>query len=464
MKKRYLLNLFAAAAVLFSTAFVFGQEAKDWDNLPLLLKNINPPVFSKTVYNITKYGAKGNGKFDCTQAIKKAIETCSKKGGGVVLVPKGKFLTGAIYLKSKVNLHLEKNATLVFTKDKSKYLPVVLTRFEGVECMNYSPFIYALNESDIAITGEGTLDGQGDNNNWWNWAGKKEYGTKEGDPTQKPDRKVLIEMGENNTPVEKRVFGDGHFLRPNFVQPYKCKNILIEGVTFKNSPMWFLNPVLSQNITVKKVTVEGLGPNNDGCDPESSKDILIEDCYFDTGDDCIAIKSGRNNDGRRINVPCENIVIRGCTMKEGHGGVVIGSEISGGVKNVFAYNCTMDSPNLERALRFKTNSIRGGLIENIYFKDVKVGQVSEAVVKVDFYYEEGDKGEFTPIMRNIKVENVTCEKSKYGIWIKAYERSPLQGLELKNCNFKNAAEPNVIECVKDLKLEKVFINGKEISR
>lgn len=462
MKRRLLINL--VAAFMFLSAGVKCQAIDGWDNLPHIVKNINKPVFKDASYDITKYGAKGDGIFDCTEAIKKAIEDCNKNGGGKVIVPEGKFLTGAIYLKSNVNLFVSKNALLAFTKDKSKYLPVVLTRFEGVECMNYSPFIYAYNEANIAITGEGTIDGQGDTTNWWNWAGKKEYGSKDDGKNQKADRKALIEMGETNVPVEKRIFGEGHYLRTNFVQPYKCKNILIEGVTFKNSPMWFLNPVLSQNIIVKKVTVEGLGPNNDGCDPESSKDILIEDCFFNTGDDCIAIKSGRNNDGRRINVPCENIVIRGCTMKEGHGGVVIGSEISGGVKNVFAYNCNMDSPNLERALRFKTNSIRGGVIENIYFKDVKVGQVSEAVVKVDYYYEEGDKGAFTPVMKNIKVENVTCEKSKFGVWIKAYERSPLQGLELKNCCFKNVEQPNVIECVKDLNFENVYINGIEVTK
>lgn len=448
---------FVLLVVLFSTSCnLVGRTGPGWDDLPSVLKNIAPPVFKNVDYNITKYGAKGDGVFDCTNAIKAAIIDCNKNGGGRVVIPEGKFLTGAVYLKSNVNLHVTKKAELIFTKDKSKYLPVVLTRFEGVECMNYSPFIYAYEEKNIAITGEGLLNGQGDSTNWWNWKGSKST------PNQAAARKVLIDMGETNVPVEKRIFGEGSYLRPNFVQPYKCSNILIEGVTFKDSPMWFLNPVLSDNITVKRVTVQGVGPNNDGCDPESSKNILIDNCFFNTGDDCIAIKSGRNNDGRRINVPCENLVIRNCTMKEGHGGVVIGSEISGGVRNVFAYDCNMDSPNLERALRFKTNSVRGGVIENIYFKDVKIGQVKEAVVKVDYYYEEGDKGNFTPIIRNIKVDNVTCEKSQFGIWVKAYERSPLETLELKNCTFNNVKNENVIENVKGLVLEKVFINGKEI--
>jgi polygalacturonase len=226
--------------------------------------------------------------------------------------------------------------------------------------------------------------------------------------------------------------------------------------------MWFINPVLSENISVLNVHIEGLGPNNDGCDPESSKNILIKGCYFNTGDDCIAIKSGRNNDGRRVNVPSENIIVQDCIMKEGHGGVVIGSEISGGVRNVYAENCEMNSPNLERALRIKTNSVRGGTIENIFMRNVKVGEVSEAVIKIDFFYEEGDAGKFTPVVRNINVENLTSEKSSFAIWIKAYESSPVKNLTIKNCEFKNVTNLNVIENVKDMSMEDIIINEEEI--
>jgi len=452
------------ALLLFGSLFTFQQTVKagdkvSWKSLPGILKNIKQPAFINKDYDITKYGAVGNGVADCTKPINDAITDCNKNGGGRVVVPKGIYLTGRIYLKSNVNLYVSKDAELKFSQDKNKYLPVVLTRFEGVECMNYSPFIYAYEETNIAVTGHGTLDGQGDDNNWWNWASKTAKTN-----TQKEDRQKLMEMGEKGTPVSERIFGEGHLLRTNFVQPYKCKNILIEGVTFKNSPMWFLNPVLCTNVTVKKVTVIGLGPNNDGCDPESSKDVLIDGCFFNTGDDCIAIKSGRNNDGRRINIPSENIIIRNCTMKEGHGGVVIGSEISGGVKNVFTEDCIMDSPELERALRLKTNSTRGGVIENIFFRNVSIGQVKEAVVKVNYFYEEGDCGKFTPVIKNIKVENVICKKSKYAVWVKAYDRSPLETLELKNCKFDNVEEENVTENVKGFKLKKVVINGKEVNK
>ena len=216
--------------------------------------------------------------------------------------------------------------------------------------------------------------------------------------------------------------------------------------------MWFLNPVLCTNVSIVGVTLEGHGPNNDGCDPESCTDVLVKNCTFDNGDDCVAIKSGRNNDGRRVNTPCENVVIQGCTMKDGHGGVVIGSEVSGSVRNVYAEDCSMDSPNLDRVLRIKTNAVRGGVIENVFMRNVKVGQVAEAVLKIDFYYEEGDKGNFTPIVRNVEMRNVESGKSQFGLWIRAYDRSPATRIMVEHCVFTNVAEPNVLDNVKDLSL------------
>ena len=434
-----------------------------WDKLDEILVQIVEPSFPEKVHNIILYGAIGDGVTDCSDAFKKAIDECNKTSGGMVMVPEGTFLTGPIYLKSNVNLYISENATVKFTDDKSKYLPVVFTRWEGVECMNYSPLIYAYNEENIAVTGKGVLDGQGSDDNWWSWKGNKDSGWTEGKPNQKKDRDLLFKMAEDGIPPEKRVFGDGHFLRPNFFQPYNCKNVLIEGVTFKDSPMWFINPVLCENITVKNVTVEGLGPNNDGCNPESSKNVLIKNCYFNTGDDCIAIKSGRNNDGRRINIPSENIIIQNCTMKEGHGGVVIGSEISGGVKNVFAENCSMSSPNLDRAIRIKTNAVRGGVIENLFVRNITVGQVKEAVIKIDFYYEEGENGKFLPVVKNLDFSNITSEKSEFAIWIKAFENSPVENIRLDSCIFKNVEKDNLIENVKLIEMKSVIINDKPIS-
>jgi polygalacturonase len=236
--------------------------------------------------------------------------------------------------------------------------------------MNYSPLIYAFEQRDIAITGSGTLDGQAADENWWRWKG----GRGAADGTQTAARDRLMAMAAKGVPVAQRTCGEGDYLRPNFIQPYRCQNVLIDGVTVLNSPMWEIHPVLCRNVTVRNVAVSSHGPNNDGCDPESCRDVLIEGCTFDTGDDCIALKSGRNEDGRRLAVPVENIVIRNCTMKDGHGGVVIGSEVSGGARNIFAERCRMDSPNLDRALRIKTNSVRGGFVEHVYMHHVAYQQ------------------------------------------------------------------------------------------
>ena len=376
------------------------------------------------------------------------------------MVPSGIFLTGAIHLKSNVNLHVTRNATILFSQDTNKYLPVVFTRFEGVELMNFSPFIYAYAQESIAITGSGTIDGNAGNEAWWPWKGKKEYGWKEGAPNGDADVAKLFQMAEEGVPVAQRVFGAGHFIRPSFIQPYKCKNVLIDSVTLKRSPMWEIHPVLCENVTVSNVTVITHGPNNDGCNPESSKNVLIKNCYFDTGDDCIAVKSGRNADGRRLNVPSENIVIQGCRMKDGHGGVVIGSEASGSVRNVFAEDCVMDSPNLERVLRIKTNSRRGGVIENIYMRNVTVGEVSDAVIWVDFKYQEGDGGPHTPVVRNIFVENVTSQKSKHALYLEGYARSPITNLHVVNCRFDGVAEGSVLNHYRELKMKEFYVNGE----
>jgi polygalacturonase len=428
------------------------QVHTGWKQVNKIQSRISAPKFPYREFKIADYGAVGDGRTDCTDAFKKAILAAHEAGGGRIVVDAGSFLTGAIHLKSNVNLHVLEDAVIKFSVDPNMYLPVVYTRFEGTECMNYSPLVYAYEQENIAITGKGTLDGQGSFENWWGWTS-----------TAGNDIRELRNYGEVNVPVEKRVFGAGKKLRPNMIQPYKCKNILIEDVTIMNSPMWHIHPVLSTNITVKNVKVIGHGPNNDGCNPESCKDVLVEGCYFDTGDDCIAIKSGRNNDGRRVNVPSENIIVRNCEMKDGHGGVVIGSEMTGGARNVFAENCTMDSPNLDRALRIKTNSVRGGIVENVYMRNVTIGQVAEAVLKINFYYGEGDTGDYPPVVRNINMENVTSKKSRYALFIRAYDRSPATDIYLKDCTFDNVERANVLEGVKNLTLENVKINGEVIN-
>ncbi|MBN1126869.1 MAG: glycoside hydrolase family 28 protein [Sedimentisphaerales bacterium] len=442
---------FLSLFILALLAVPVKQTYAKWEQVPGILSRIRVPQFADRDFRITDYGAIDDGRTDCTEAFQKAIAAAHEAGGGRVVVPVASFLTGPIHLKSNVNLYISKGATVRFAVDPDKYMPVVFTRFEGVECLNFSPLIYAYGQDNIAVTGEGVLDGQAGETNWWRW--KK---------TQGEDVKILNRQGQAGVPVEQRIFGAGHELRPNMIQPYKCKNVLIEGVTIRNSPMWHIHPVLSINITVRNVTVIGHGPNNDGCNPESCRDVLIQGCHFDTGDDCIAIKSGRNNDGRRVNVPSENIIIQDCIMKDGHGGVVIGSEMSGGVKHVYAENCTMDSPNLDRALRIKTNSVRGGTVENVFLRNVTIGQVSETVLKINFFYGEGDTGNHTPMVRNIVMENVTSQKSRHALSIRGYDRSPIQGIHLKNCIFDNVKESNILVGVKGLVMDNVRINGEHV--
>ena len=224
--------------------------------------------------------------------------------------------------------------------------------------------------------------------------------------------------------------------------------------------MWCLHPTLCENVTIPGVRVVSHGPNNDGCNPESCRDVLIEDCYFDTGDDCIAIKSGRNAEGRRLAVPSENIIIRRCHMRDGHGGVVIGSEMSGGVRNVFAEDCEMDSPNLDRALRFKTNSVRGGTVENVFMRNVTVGEVADALFRVNFYYEEGDEGNFPPVVRNIEMRNVTSRKAQRALYVVGYPNAPVMDVRIIDCTFDNVAEPSEVRNVQGLQLINVYVNGQ----
>jgi polygalacturonase len=449
----------------FFNKAIRAQSEDPWTELmPRILQRIKAPTFPKKDFLITKFGAKPNGLDHATNAFKEAIDACNKAGGGRVIVPAGTFLTGPIHLKSNVNLVISRGATIKFSQNPGDYLPAVFSRWEGVELFNYSPFIYARDQQNIAITGEGTLDGQSDAEHWWPWNGRAAYGWKEGAPNQRPDRNRLMEMAESNVPVEERVFGAGHYLRPQFVQPYRCQNVLIEGVTIVNSPMWELHPVLCTNVTIRNVKINSHGPNNDGCDPESCSDVLIEGCDFNTGDDCIAIKSGRNADGRRLNKPTQNIIIRRCRMRDGHGGITVGSEISGGVQNLFAEDCNLDSPNLDHALRVKNNAMRGGLLQDLHFRNIQVGQVAHAVITIDFNYEEGAKGTFVPVVRNYTVDKLTSTKSVHALDIQGLTGAPIYDLRLTNCTFENVAEPNVVRNVRNAILENVTINGKEINQ
>jgi len=437
-----------------------GPGASGWDRLPGILARIRPPRFPDRAFDVTRFGALGDGARDCTAALRQAITACHAAGGGRVLVPAGRYLTGPVHLQSNVELHVADGATLAFSQAPAAYLPLVHTRWEGVELLHYSPLIYAFEQENIAITGGGTLDGQADQAHWWPWNGRAQYGWQEGQPNQRAARARLFELAEQGVPVADRRFGEGSYLRPQFIQPYRCRNVLIEGVRIVNSPMWEIHPVLCRNVTIRGVSVVTHGPNNDGCDPESCTDVLIEDCLFDTGDDCIAIKSGRNADGRRLASPTENVVVRGCRMRDGHGGVTIGSEISGHVRWVFVERCTMDSPNLDRALRFKNNAVRGGVLEHVYLRDVQVGQVAEAVVHCDFTYEEGASGSFSPVLRHVYVQGVTSRKSEYALFLRGIPAGRIEDISIRDCDFQNVAKGNLLEHVGRVTLDGVSINGR----
>ena len=449
--------------------------AQDWDEgmYQQIEQSIRVPQFAEKAFPITKFGAKTtNPAVQNQKAIQKAIDTCSKKGGGKVIIPAGeKFLTGAITLKDGVNFVVEEGATLEFVFQPELY-PIVETSWEGLECFNLSPCIYAFKAKDIAITGKGTIDGGGSNDTWWPWNGNPRFGWKEGMISQRIEsRPRLLKNGEDGIPMynekgertPERVFGPQDGLRPQLVSFNKCEGILLEDVTLLRSPFWVIHPLHSTDITVRRVKMINDGPNGDGCDPECCDRVLIEDCYFNTGDDCIAIKSGRNRDGRERNMPSKNIIIRNCEMKNGHGGVVIGSEISGGCQNVFAHDCVMDSPELERVLRIKTNSCRGGIIENINMRNVKVGVCKESVLKINLDYEPKEiccRG-YYPTVRNVYMENVTSESSQYGVQIIGLDEDTyVYDITVKDCKFNGVKDGNFMSGkTRNINFENLFING-----
>ena len=393
--------------------------------------NFARPEFPDTVINIIDYGAKDGGEFMNTQAINNAIRELSASGGGKVVVPAGKWLTGPVILLSNVNLHLEEEAELIFSQNFDDYLPAVLTNWEGSEVYSYSPFIYAFKQENIAITGKGVLNGQG--KPWWEHRKSKAFGN---------DR--LREMNENEVPVNERCFDNlDNYLPPVFFGPLYCKNILLEGVKFMYGAFWTINPSFCENLIVRDIYVltegeYGHTPNGDGINPNSCTNVLIEYNTLDTGDDCITIKSGRNKDGRRIGMPSKNILIRHNVGLRGHGGVVIGSEMSGGVENVYAHDC--EFYGTDRVVRLKTGRGRGAYIKNCWFKDMKADTIEREAVRIFMLYGEyrdrlpvKDVDDGTPIIENIHIENISCNYTKRNIIsIIGIPEMPVQNVSIKN--------------------------------
>ena len=466
MTTKYFLKAYSSLFVLVIFIFSCATKQHDmdagsiaWKNIHTKIDSIVAPAFANKTYNITNYGAQSGGIIDNTEAFKKAIQACSENGGGIVLVPQGKFLTGSIHLESNINLQIEENAEIIFSTNPDDY-PIVHTSFEGTEVMNYSPLIYAYQKNNVAITGKGTFNGQGNNQNWWSWCGKDTYGWKKGAPIQNVAR--LMEMAEAGVPVSERVFGNGYNLRPNFVEFFECKNVMLKDVKIINAPFWLIHPMKSTNVIIDGVTVTSHGPNNDGCDPEYSKNVIIRNCSFNTGDDCIAIKSGRDADGRRVGITTENVFVQNCKMFDGHGGVSIGSEISAGVRNVFVENCVMDSPDLDRAIRIKTNTKRGGFVENLYVRNIEIGEVGESVLGIDLFYSVhgNQSGNYMPRIENIYFENIKVKNGgKFGILAKGHKESPIKNIQFKNVTIEKVKSNYSIENVQNLTFINTKING-----
>ncbi|MFT3990816.1 MAG: glycoside hydrolase family 28 protein [Luteolibacter sp.] len=438
----------------------FSQETVE-----SILARIKAPEFKKQDFPITDFGAKPDA--DATEAISKAIEACNSAGGGRVVIPKGTFLTGAVHLKSNVNLHVSEGATLKFDTDPAKY-PIVYTRWEGVDLMGYSPLIYAYRQKNIAVTGQGVIDGQASDRYWWSWKGpgwrgSVDHGWREGMPHQREARTRLFQMAEDGVPVEKRVFADGAYLRPPMISPYGCENVLIEGVRLIRSPFWHIHPVLCTNVIVRSVEMRSHGPNTDGCNPESTRQMLIDRCLFDTGDDCIAVDSGRNNEGRRIGVEAEDIVIQDCTMIEGHGALVIGSVISGGARNIFAQRCQIGSPHLMYAIRFKNNAMRGGLLENFFYRDIDVKEVSHAALQCDFNYEEGPNGPYHPTLRHVSIEGLKVRNAPMVADLQGLANAPIANVHIRASRFEGVTRKSIVTHIEDLVLADVEVNGRQVT-
>ncbi len=393
--------------------------------------NFTRPEFPDTSINIIDYGAKEGGEVMNTEAINNAIRRLSASGGGRIIIPAGKWLTGPIVLLSNINLHLEEGAELLFSQNFSDYLPAVLTNFEGTEVYSYSPFIYSFKQENIAITGKGVLNGQA--KPWWEYRKNKAFGNNR-----------LRKMNENEVPVNERRFDNlDNYLPPVFFGPLYCKNILLEGVKFMYGAFWTINPSFCENLIVRDINVltngeYGHTPNGDGINPNSCSNVLIEYNTLDTGDDCITIKSGRNKDGRKIGMPCKNILIRHNIGLQGHGGIVIGSEMSGGVENIYAHDC--EFYGTDRIVRLKTGRGRGAYIKNCWFKDLKADTIEREAIRINMLYGEyinrlpvKNVDEGTPFIANIHIENISCNYARTNIIsILGIPEMPIQNVSIKN--------------------------------
>lgn len=423
---KYLIRLFV---LLLTVSFTYASDKYELVKVdaPFAMEPIKVFIYPQQDFLITAYGAKEGGEFNNSQAIAKAIDACNKAGGGRVVVPAGVWLTSAIHFKNNVNLYLEENAVLSFTDNPSDYLPAVMTSWEGMECYNYSPLLYAFECENIAVTGKGTLSPKMDL--WKIWFKRPQ--------PHLEALKQLYTMASTDVPVDKRqmAVGENH-LRPHLIHFNRCKNVMIDGFKIRESPFWTIHLYMCDGGIVRNLDVKAHGHNNDGVDLEMSRNFLIEDCSFDQGDDAVVIKAGRNRDAWRLNTPCENIVIRNCTILKGHTLLGIGSEMSGGIRNVYMHDCY--APNSVFRLFFlKTNHRRGGFIENIHIENVKGGVMQRVFeIDTDVLYQWKDLvptyEERITRIDGIYVNNVTCQLADAIYELKGDARLPIRNVKITN--------------------------------
>ncbi|MFE7133447.1 glycoside hydrolase family 28 protein [Streptomyces sp. NPDC057638] len=434
---------------------------RGWSQVPLILARVRPPTFRRRAFDITDYGAVGDGATLNTAAIRRAIAACHRAGGGRVVVPAGRFVTGAVHLRDGVELHVSEGGILAFSPDPADYLPVVPTRWEGTECYNYSPLIYAHGRRNVAVTGQGILDGQARRGPWESW-----YRTS---GLQGPDQRLLRQMGSTGVPVKDRVFGAGHHLRPAMVQFYRCRDVLVSDLTIVDPPMWTVHPVLSSNVTVRDITVESLLYNTDGCNPEASRDVHIHGCRFNTNDDCVAVKSGRDEDGHRVGVPSENIVVQDCSFSGRWGGITVGSEMSGGVRNVFAERCRINPPDfpghypVKYPVYLKASKKRGGAIDGVYVRDVTGRAVERDVLFVNMNYNSGEGGTHPVSVTDIHLSRFRIDGARAVLNLVGLESDRLRGVHLSDSDFTGVRGPDTVAFTDGLTRRKVTVNGIEVS-
>ncbi|ANW17286.1 glycoside hydrolase family 28 protein [Streptomyces clavuligerus] len=432
-----------------------------WSRLPDILDRIRPPRFPDRWFDITQYGAVGDGTTKNTAAIRAAITACHRAGGGHVLVPAGRFVTGAIHLRGGVDLHVSEGGILAFSPDPADYLPAVLTRWEGTECWNYSPFVYAHNQRGVAVTGEGILDGQARRGPWESWY---RTGTLQG-----PDQRLLRKMGSEGVPVKDRLFGAGHYLRPKMVQFNRCRDVLISDLTIVDPPMWTVHPVLCTNVTVRNITVESLLHNTDGVDPEASRLVHITGCRFNTNDDCVAVKAGRDEDGHRVGVPSEDIVVQDCDFSGRWGGITVGSEMSGGVRRVFAEDCRINPPDfpghypVKYPVYLKASKKRGGFVDGVYVRRFSGQAVEREVLFVNMDYNGGEGGTHPVSVRDIHLSHCRIDGARAVLRLVGLETDRLRGVHLAHCDFTGVRGPDAVAFTEGLTRRRVTVNGVEVS-